>query len=140
MHSTLPAPVNDRPLRLSLRVDSVACAACVPLLVLGSGPLSTLLGLPSALLVGAGLVLLLFAAFLWMTASRPALRPVPVLAAIALNVLWVLGSVAVVALFSPTPWGVAFVLVQAVAVTAILVVEALALRRAGAERTTRGTV
>lgn len=138
MHSTLTAPVTDRPLRLSLRVDAVACAACAPLLVFGTGLLSSLLGLPSSLLVGAGLILLLFAAFLWLTASRP--RPASVLAAIAINVLWVLGSVAVLFLFSPAPWGVAFVLAQAVAVTAILVVEALTLRRAEAEQTTRGTV
>lgn len=138
MHSTLTAPATDRPLRLSLRVDAAACAACVPLMVFGAGLLSALLGLPSALLVGAGLILLLFAAFLWLTASRP--RPASVLAVIATNVLWVLGSVAALVLFSPTPWGVAFVLAQAVAVTAILVVEALTLRRAGSERTTRGTV
>jgi hypothetical protein len=136
---------------LSLRLDAVACAVCVPVLVIGSGPLSALLGLPGALLLGAGLFLLPFSVFLWLTSSPANISPSAVLTAVAVNVLWVLASVAVVLLFSPTVWGVVFVLVQAVAVAGLLVVEALALRRAGAtttrttgaaagERTTRGTV
>lgn len=140
MSSTLTAPVTDRPLRLSLRVDALACAVSVPVLVFGAGLLSAPLGLPGPLLFAAGLFLLPLAVCLWLAAAAATVRPWAVSAVLAVNTLWVLGSVAVVVLFSPAPWGVAFVLVQAAAVAAITVAEALTLRRAGGERTTRGTV
>ncbi|GAB3694901.1 hypothetical protein [Nocardiopsis oceani] len=128
MASTLSVPATDRPLRLSLRLDSLACAVCGLVLLPGAAPLSAVLGLPAALLVAAGLFLLAFAAFLWWTSATGTVRHGSVHTVVAVNVLWILGSFAVVALFAPSLWGVAFVLAQAVAVAGITVAEVLTLR------------
>jgi hypothetical protein len=136
----LTPSATGRPLRLALRVDAVASAACAPVLVFGAGPVSGPLGLPHALLVTAGLLLLPIAVFMWLSAAAPTVRPAAVSAVLAINVLWILGSVAVVLVASPSPWGVAFVLAQAAAVAAILVTEALTLRRSGGGTTAKGAV
>lgn len=129
MTTTIAAPTTDRPLRVSLRLDSLMCAVFVPVLLVGAGLFGDLLGLPGALLIGAALVLAPFAAFLWWVSATPVIRPSAVSVAVAGNALWVLASLAVLALLTPTTLGFAFVLVQAAAVAGITVVEAVALRR-----------
>ncbi len=140
MPSTLTPTAAEHPLRLSLRADALVCAVFLPVLVLGAGFLSGPLGLSNTLLVTAGLILLPCAVLMWWSSTAPTVRTGAVSAVLLINVLWVLGSVGVVVLASPTPLGVAFVLVQAAAVAAILAAEALTLRRAGEGRTVGGTV
>ena len=127
---TTSAPATDRPLRLALRADALACVGAGLVMVLGSTVLPDPLGLPTAWLLWPGLFLFPFAALVWLVSARPAVAPAGVVAVIAGNVVWVLGSVAVVALMAPTGLGTAFVLAQAGAVLVLTVAEAVLLRRA----------
>ncbi|PDP89617.1 hypothetical protein CQJ94_00160 [Glycomyces fuscus] len=122
------APAAARPLRAALRTDALACAGSGLVMAAGSALLSGPLGLPTALLLPAGLFLLPFAALLWLLAARaePGVRGVR--AVLAVNALWILGSVAVAALLGPTVLGVVFVLAQAAAVLGISAAEAFFLR------------
>ncbi len=124
---TLPL---ERPsfLRRTLAVDAATCAAMGGLLVFASAPLAGLLGLPAALLFYAGVALFPCAVLMLLAmGSRPLARLV-----VAGNAAWILGSVAVLLLTSPTALGYAFVIAQALAVAALAELEYLGLSRAGA--------
>jgi hypothetical protein len=118
------------PLRPLLWFDAVTCAAMGVLLAAGSGPLSVLLDLPVVLLTEAGVILMLFAVFVGWAATRrdPASAARLVIAA---NGAWVVGSAAVIAgpWLHPTGMGTAFVAVQAIAVTAIALLQTAAVAR-----------
>ena len=77
-------------LRNALALDAVACAGMGLLLATAAGPLAAPLGLPEALLRGAGLLLLPCAALLGFLASRKALPRLAVYAVIGINLghLW----------------------------------------------------
>ncbi len=94
-------------------------------------PFVNLLGTPVALLASAGLFLVAFAAFVWISGSRRRVGIAAARTVVAINALWVLASVAVVAtdLFSLTALGVLFVLVQAAAVALFAALQILGLRR-----------
>jgi hypothetical protein len=113
-------------LRLVLWLDAATCVATGLLLSVLAGRLSELLGLPQALLFYAGLSLFPIAAFMAWTAQRPAAPAVWLV--IGGNALWVLGSLAILAL-SPTATGYAFVLAQAVAVAVLAELEYAGLRQ-----------
>jgi hypothetical protein len=112
-------------LKAILWLDAATCVATGLLLSLLSSDLSEMLGLPRPLLFYAGLSLFPIAAFMAWTAQRPAAPAVWLV--IGGNALWVLGSLAVLAL-SPTAIGTAFVIVQAVAVAVLAELEYMGLR------------
>ncbi len=118
-------------LRRVLLADAASCVAMGVLLVAFSGFLGTLLNLPSDLLFEAGVVLLPFAAFVGYVSSRSSIRRGAVWAIIAINVVWVVESFAVLALdqVAPNAFGYAFVIGQALFVAAISVLEFVGLRR-----------
>jgi hypothetical protein len=103
--------------------DAVTCAVMGALLVLGSGTLSGLTLLPTALLTEAGIVLLAVAAFILFVATRRVMPALGVIAIIAGNAFWVLGSLAVLLATTPNALGTGFVLVQAFAVAALAALE-----------------
>lgn len=129
---------SDGLLRGALKLDAAASGAVGVLMLLAAGmvvgderPFVNLLGTPVALLAPAGLFLVAFAAFVWISGTRrrvgsPAARTV-----VAINALWVLASVAVVAAgaFPLTALGVLFVLVQAAAVALFAVMQSIGLQR-----------
>ena len=85
-------------LRRSLQLDGIASGLCGLLLLAGAGPVSRLIGLSTpgmARAVGAGL--LVYAAALLWNACRARVSRGEVVAAVALNAAWVLGSAAVIA-------------------------------------------
>jgi hypothetical protein len=125
-----PVPAADRRLRLALRADALACVGAGLVMALGSTVLPGLLGLSTAWLLWPGLFLLPFAALVWLLSTRARVAPAGVDAVIAVNAVWVLGSVAVAVLLSPTGLGAAFVLAQAAAVLALTAAEAVLLRTA----------
>lgn len=131
MSSTSPLPS----LRSLLLIDAATCAAMGLALDFGAAPIARLTGLPQPLLLWAGLALLPIAAFLAVVALRPALRPAGARLAIAGNAAWVLASLALLTSgwVAPNGLGVAFVLVQALAVAALTGLELAALRH-GAPR------
>lgn len=113
-----------------LRLDAAASGAMGLLLLALATPLAAPLGLPAWLLREAGIVLLPWTALLlWLARSgRPSRTAVTAIALV--NAAWVLGSVAVLGLFEPTAFGIAFVLAQAVAVCGFVVLQVTGMGRA----------
>jgi hypothetical protein len=132
MSPTTSTPTRtDRLLRLALRLDAVASGATgVGLAALGWA-LDDVLGVPVALTLPLGLFLTGFAGWLWYLAGRPRIGAGAVRAVIALNVVWVLDSVALVAAgWAPlTALGTAYVLAQAAAVLLFADLQFVGLRR-----------
>ncbi|GAA2830125.1 hypothetical protein [Crossiella cryophila] len=116
-------------LRLALRLDAVASGAMGVLLLLGSSFLAELLGLSAGLLLGAGVVLVVFAAGVATVGLRRQLSRVGAWEIVVINALWVVASVVVAAILPMTGLGVAFVLVQAAAVAVFAELQVVGLRR-----------
>ena len=121
-------------LRRALLVDAVATAGMGALLAAAPGAfaLDALLGLPVALLRGAGLALLPFAALLAWVARRPRLPARPAWTLVIVNVLWAIDSVVLplTGWIDPTALGAAFVVAQGLIVAAFAWIEWTGLRRA----------
>jgi CHASE2 domain-containing sensor protein len=83
-------------------------------------------------LVPAGLFLVAFALFVWLAGTRRRIAGTVAWAIVAVNALWVIGSVALVVAgwFPLTPLGVVFVVVQAAAVVLFACLQLIGLRRA----------
>ena len=118
-------------LRRALLVDAAASGLTGALMLAGAGMLTDLLGLPAALLRGAGLVLVPYVAFVAIVAARAHISTAAVWAVIACNALWTVASVALVidGFVTPTALGSVFVIGQAVAVAALGALQYAALRR-----------
>jgi hypothetical protein len=118
-------------LRYALLADAVASGATGLLMIAGAGLLEGLLGLPTALMREAGLVLVPYVAFVAYVGTREAISRPAVQAIIAMNVLWVVGSVLVLVggFVSPTVLGYAFVIAQAVVVGVFAELQFIGLRR-----------
>ncbi len=128
MSSSMPM---TRLLRFALLLDAGASAATGLLLVAGHALLSPLLGLPVALLLGAGLVSLPYALGLFVLARRERIPSALGWAVIGFNALWAVESVGILVLgwVQPSTWGLAFVLAQAAAVVVFAELQWWGLRR-----------
>jgi hypothetical protein len=118
-------------LRFALLGDAAASGATGLLLALGAGFLSGLLGLPEGLLRVAGLVLLPYAAFVaWLGTRNGGVPRVAVRAVVAINLLWALDSVLLLAAgpVAPNGLGIAFVLAQGLVVLGFAGMQWTALR------------
>ncbi|TPG57209.1 hypothetical protein EAH89_12215 [Roseomonas nepalensis] len=119
-------------LRRALLLDAAASGATGALMLLAASPLAELTLLPPGLLRAAGAVLIPYTAFvLWL--GRHAAPPRGLVrAVVAINLLWTVESVAILALgwVSPNALGTAFVLAQALAVLAFAGLQAAGLRGA----------
>lgn len=122
-------------LRLALLADAASSGAMGILLGAGAGVISPLLGLPVSLLRPAGLALLPFAAFVAWLGTREAPQAGAVWLVIAVNALWVLDSLVLLAwpALAPTTLGIAFVLVQALAVAGLTAAQIVGLRSRASE-------
>ena len=129
---------RDGLLRLALKLDALASGALGVLILLAAGtvvgdgrPFVLLLGAPLTLLVPAGLFLVAYAAFVWIVGTRGRINRTAAWSVAAVNVLWVLASVAllVAGWFPLTALGVAFVLAQAAAVALFAALQLLGLQR-----------
>jgi len=116
-------------LRRLLLADAATCSVMGLALALTAAPLSSLTGLPPTLLTYAGLSLLPIAALMLLIALRPALQPAGAWLVIAGNVAWAIASLALLlsGWVAPTTLGVAFVVVQALAVAVLAKLEHAAL-------------
>ncbi len=124
-------------LRLALAADAAACAAMGVALAGWSGALGALFGLPAGLLVGVGLGLLPWAAWLGWLAARTVPGRGAVRAVVVVNAIWVLDSVALVLVAPLLGWtmtglGTGFVLAQAAACGVVAMVLGMSLRRRNA--------
>jgi hypothetical protein len=118
-------------LRRSLMFDAVASGATAALMLAGAGLLESWLGLPAALMRGAGLVLVPYVAFVGCLATRETLTPAAVWTVIAANVLWaaVSGALLLSGWIAPTALGYAFVIAQAAVVAAFGELQYVGMRR-----------
>ena len=118
-------------LRLALLADAVASGAMGILLAAAAEPLAAWFGLPLALLREVGLLLIPYAALLVYLATRATTPRLPAQVIVAGNVLWVIGSVALLmsGLVAPTALGTAFVIAQALIVAILAELQLLGLRR-----------
>jgi CHASE2 domain-containing sensor protein len=118
-------------LRKALLADALLTAITGITAVLGSGLLANLLRLRPAWLVGSGSVLIAFASLVAYLATRErAIRPW-VVAVIASNALWVVGSFLLLLFgwIDPNLLGRTFVIGQAVIVAVLAELEFMGLRR-----------
>lgn len=125
------ALTNTISLRQIVLADGGLSGVMAALLIAASNPLSGLLGLPAALLFWAGVSLLPWTAALLLLGRREPVSQGGVETVIAVNALWVLGSIVVLAggFFEPTALGYAFVIAQGVVVALLAEVQFMGLRR-----------
>ena len=118
-------------LRRTLGLDAATCLAMGAAMILGAQPLGVLTGLPPALLMLAGVVLLPVAGLMiWL--ARRASAPAPMLwLVIGGNAGWVAASLLLLigGWVQPTLAGEVVVIVQALGVVALTVVEYAGLRQ-----------
>jgi len=121
---------ESKSLRRVLLADAVISGASGLLMLLAAAPLGPPLGVAPELLRYAGLSLLPFAAFVTWIATRPALSRTSVWTVIALNAAWVVASIGVLFIdgFEPSRAGVAFIILQAVAVAGLADAQYVGLR------------
>jgi hypothetical protein len=120
-------------LRNALLIDAAASGATGLLLIAGAGLLEGLLGLPVALMRGAGLVLVPYVAFVVWAGTRETIAAGPVWAIIVANAAWAIASVfLLIGTLNPTVLGTAFVLGQALVVALLGELQYVALRRRAA--------
>jgi hypothetical protein len=126
-----PAMNRNTFLRYALLADAVASGATGLLLIAGADLLTGLLGLPVALMREAGLLLVPYVALVAFVGTREAISRPAVQAIIALNLLWVVGSMGLLmgGWVAPTALGTAFVIAQAVAVGVFAELQFIGLRR-----------
>ena len=118
-------------LRKALLLDAAASGATAVMLIAGAGLLDGLLGLPVALMREAGLVLVPFVAFVAWVGTREEVARGAVSAIIAVNALWVVASIGLLASgwVAPTALGYAFVIAQATVVALFAELQYAGLRR-----------
>ncbi|HVY42514.1 MAG TPA: hypothetical protein VG966_05745 [Hyphomicrobiaceae bacterium] len=122
-------------LRHALLADAVASGATALLLIIGAGVLDGLLGLPVALMRGAGLILIPYVAFVAWLGTRERLTGSAVRAVIILNAIWAAASLLVLVggAVAPTMLGYAFVVLQALVVALFGELQHVGLRRPAME-------
>lgn len=116
-------------LRRVLLADAVVSGAAGVAMIIGGRFLAPLLHLPEPLLATAGAALMPWFAGLIALARMGRIPRQAVRAVVAMNLAWVLGSVAVLFALAPSILGYAFVIAQAVAVGLFAELQMLALRR-----------
>ena len=125
---------DDKLLRLALRLNATFSAACGLLCLVAAAPLASRLGVPdSAILVGLGANLAIFAAFLVWLSTRVRIAPALVWAVIVADVLWVIGTVPLVAGENLSPFGDGAATFVALAVATWATLQTVGLRRAQAK-------
>jgi hypothetical protein len=117
---------------LALKADAAASGGLGALLLAGAGILAEPLGAPASLLRSAGIVLVVFAAFVAWVGLRPELWRGAAWAIVVVNALWTLASIAAALAdwFPLTTVGKVFVLAQAAAVVVLALWQVIGLRKA----------
>lgn len=110
-----------------LRLDSATCVAMGALLVLASDLISDLTGISAKVLHYAGLSLIPIAAFMALVSWRRLQQKLLTQVVIAGNIVWVIGSLALLGIVAPNGFGIVFILAQASAVAVLALLEFRAL-------------
>jgi hypothetical protein len=122
---------RDSLLHRALQLDAVASGLLGVLLVATSEATGELLDLPAMLLLDVGVVLLVWAAIVGWLGTRALVPRKGAVTAIVINLLWVIDSFALLLTgwVEPNGLGVAFVVVQALAVLGFAALQYAGLRR-----------
>lgn len=122
-------------LRNAITLDAVVSGAAALLMAGGASVLAPLLGLPSGLLFWAGIALVPFVALLATVSRREQASRLVLVDIVAINALWVAGSILLLVSgwVEPTMLGYAFVIAQAAAVGLFAELQFVGLRRSAAE-------
>lgn len=123
---------KDTLLRRALTVDAVISGGTGLLMTFAAAPLGAMLAISPRLLLSAGVICIGFASFLVYLLTRDELPRVSVWTVIVLNAIWVLGSIAVLFDADPNRLGVAFIVVQAIAVAGFAEAQYVGLRKTAA--------
>jgi hypothetical protein len=120
-------PLSLRPVLLA---DAAITGATALLMLAGASPLADLLDLPTALLAGAGAVLVPYVGYLLWLATRDAAPRAGIGVTIAANIAWALGCAVLLIsdLVDPNALGVAFILLNAVVVLVFADLVVMAMR------------
>lgn len=118
-------------LRNAIALDAVVTGAAALLMMSGASLLSPWLGLPAGLLFWAGAALVPFVGLLAWIVRRGSVSRLILIDVVAINALWVAGSVLLLVggFVEPTILGYAFVLAQALAVAFFAELQFVGLRR-----------
>ena len=121
-------------LRLILKLDAVLTGVNGIAYLAFSNSLEDLLGVAPGLTRPVGAFLVLFAAAVWVVATRPVVPRMAVADIAAGNAVWALGSVvfAATGASSPSTVGTIWIVLQALVVGGFAALEALAMRSDGA--------
>lgn len=124
--------INPSPfLRRALQIDALFSGVSALLLVFGASFLAPLTNLPEGFLRNTGLVLVVFVLGVGYLASRRVMPKGAVVAVIAINAVWTIGSIALLVSgwLSPNLLGQLFIVMQAIAVGVFAELEFIGLRR-----------
>lgn len=121
--------MNSLFIRRVLLADAIVSGAAGVVMIAGAAFLAPLTSLPQELLQIAGLTLVPWFAALFLLARQPVISRNGVRCVIAINALWVAGSIAVLFAASPSLFGYVFVIAQAVAVGLFAELQVIALKR-----------
>jgi len=124
-------------LRRALLADAVFSGVAALALTFGAGTLATLLNLPQALLLQAGLFLIAYTAFVGWLGSRQSMLKMLVLIVIIGNAAWTLGSIALLfsGSVSPNLLGQIFVVAQGIATGVFAELQYVGLRKSASSAT-----
>lgn len=124
-------------IRYAFVADAIATGATGLLMAAGSGLLAHLTGIPAGFSMPVGAALIVYAVLVGWVGTRPEIPRGRAMAIIGLNALWVIGSIAVLAMgvWTLSVLGVAFVAAQAAAVALLAILQEIGLGRAGARAT-----
>lgn len=118
-------------LRRALQIDALFSGVSALLLVFGAGFLASLTNLPEGFLRNTGLVLVAFVLGIGYLATRDMMPKIAVWAMIAINAVWTIDSIALLASgwVSPNLLGQVFIVAQAIAVGVFAELEFIGLRK-----------
>lgn len=130
----MPIVKLSKLLKTVLLFDAATCFLMGLLLILLAGQLKELLEVPAALLSGAAMILLPFAAFVLFTGTRQQISSAFVWAIILLNAGWTLASffLLIAGSITPNQTGIAFISAQALAVAGLAALELTGLKQSAA--------
>jgi hypothetical protein len=119
-------------LRRALQVDAVFVTISGLAALIGAGQMGTLFGIPAGYLQPLGVVLLAFAVFLGVIATRQTINTRLAWAVVILGVIWVIDSLILLVsgLLPLTPAGWWFIVIQALIVADFAIVQYVGIRRA----------
>lgn len=133
--SMIQATAPEDLLRKSLRGNAIFSTLCGLVFVFASGPIAGFLGeLHPLLVLAVGLQLLLFAGALVWLASKPGISVPLSIGVIVADLLWLLGSIAIVYADLLTRGGAALALVLADVVLLLAILQSLGVHRLVVER------